>query len=85
MKAPQATKSSTGYAEAAKQLAATSANNPPAPVAVVAAYWRCQRRFPNGSEGCRERVLLPADRTRSVEPQNSTALFKDGKLEIWSP
>jgi isoquinoline 1-oxidoreductase beta subunit len=81
-----ATQSSTGYADAAKQLAATSANNPPAaggrggaPIGDVNAA------FQTAAKVFEREYYFPLIAHAPLEPQNSTALFKDGKLEIWSP
>jgi isoquinoline 1-oxidoreductase beta subunit len=81
-----ATQSSTGYAEAAKQIAATSANTPPAaggrgqaPVGDVNAA------FQTAAKVFEREYYFPLIAHAPLEPQNSTALFKDGKLEIWSP
>jgi isoquinoline 1-oxidoreductase beta subunit len=81
-----ATQSSTGYAEQAKQIAATSANNPPAaggrgqaPIGDVAAAFQTAAKIVEAE------YYFPLIAHAPLEPQNSTAIFKDGKLEIWSP
>jgi isoquinoline 1-oxidoreductase beta subunit len=81
-----ATQSSPGYAEQAKQLAATSANNPPAaggrgqaPIGDVNAAFQTAAKIVEAE------YYFPLIAHAPLEPQNSTAIFKDGKLEIWSP
>jgi isoquinoline 1-oxidoreductase beta subunit len=81
-----ATQTSPGYADAAKQLAATQANNPPAgggrgggPVGDVNAA------FQTAAKTVEAEYFFPLIAHAPLEPQNSTAHFKDGKLEIWSP
>jgi len=81
-----ATQSSTGYAEQAKQIAATSANNPPAaggrgqaPIGDVSAAFQTAAKIVEAE------YYFPLIAHAPLEPQNSTAIFKDGKLEIWSP
>src|SRR5262249_17342882 len=81
-----ATQSSTGYAEAAKQLASTSANTPPptggrgqGPIGDVNAAFQSAAKIVEAD------YYFPLIAHAPLEPQNSTAQFKDGKLEIWSP
>ena len=84
---PTASQSSDGYAVAAKQIAATSANQPPAgggrggaPIGDVEAAFKDAANKVVEAE-----YYFPLIAHAPLEPQNSTAIFKDGKLEIWSP
>ena len=87
---PVASQSSVGYAAAAKQLAAESASAPPAGggqgnVVVGDVDAAFAAAAANGGKVIEAEYMLPILAHAPLEPQNSTAHFKDGKLEIWSP
>jgi isoquinoline 1-oxidoreductase beta subunit len=85
-----ATQSSATYATQAKQIAAEAASAPPAGGGqnagaagdVEAAF---AAAVANGGKVIEAEYMIPLLAHAPLEPQNSTAHFKDGKLEIWSP
>lgn len=87
---PVASQSSVGYAAAAKQFAAESASAQPAGGGAGAgAAGDVEAAFAaavaNGGKVIEAEYMIPLLAHAPLEPQNSTAHFKDGKLEIWSP
>lgn len=87
-----ATQSSTGYATQAKDLATQSAGQlpaggGPAPTVVgdVDAVFAGIAANPASGKIIEAEYMIPLVAHAPLEPQNSTAIFKDGKLEIWSP
>ena len=86
-----ATQSSVGYATQAKELSTQTAAQPPAgggqAPAVVgdvdAAF--ASITSPAAGKIVEAEYMIPLIAHAPLEPQNSTAHFKDGKLEIWSP
>ena len=85
-----AAQSSVGYATQAKQLAAESVSAAPAGGGqnagaggdVEAAFAAAAA---NGGKVIEAEYMIPLIAHAPLEPQNSTAHYKDGKLEIWSP
>jgi isoquinoline 1-oxidoreductase beta subunit len=86
-----ATQSSVGYATQAKELSTQSAQPPagggPAPAVVgdVDAVFASIAANPASGKVIEAEYMIPLVAHAPLEPQNSTAHFKDGKLEIWSP
>jgi len=94
---PVATQSSTGYLTQARELAArAAAAPPPAPAAPAAPGERpsgppravigdVEAAFKTAAKTIEAEYFFPLLSHAPLEPQNSTAHFHDGKLEIWSP
>ena len=92
-----ATQSSTGYLAQARELAARAATAPlPAPPAAPAPGERpsgppravigdVDAAFRTAAKTIEAEYFFPLLSHAPLEPQNSTAHFRDGKLEIWSP
>jgi isoquinoline 1-oxidoreductase beta subunit len=92
-----ATQSSTGYLAQARELAARAATAPPpAPLPAPAPGERptgppravigdVEAAFRTAAKTIEAEYFFPLLSHAPLEPQNSTAHFKDGKLEIWSP
>lgn len=83
---PVATQSSVGYLTQARELAAKSADTAPAPGGRGgASIGDVQATFRTAAKTIEAEYIIPLLSHAPLEPQNATAHFKDGKLEIWSP
>jgi isoquinoline 1-oxidoreductase beta subunit len=83
---PVATQSSAGYAAQAQQLSAAKASQKPAGGSGQSAdIGDVDAAFGTAAKIVEASYTLPLLSHAPLEPQNSTAHFKDGKLEIWSP
>jgi isoquinoline 1-oxidoreductase subunit beta len=83
---PVASQSSAGYAAQAAQLAAQKATSIPAGGnGQVANIGDVDAAFTTAAKVLEAEYMIPLLSHAPLEPQNSTAHFKDGKLEIWSP
>ena len=92
-----ATQSSAGYLTQARELAAQAATAPlPAPAPAPAPGERptgppravvgdVEAAFRTAAKTIEAEYFFPLLSHAPLEPQNSTAHFNDGKLEIWSP
>jgi isoquinoline 1-oxidoreductase beta subunit len=81
---PVATQSSAGYAAQAQQLSATRASAKPTG-GQSADIGDVDAAFATAAKVIEASYTFPLLSHAPLEPQNSTAHFKDGKLEIWSP
>ncbi|HEX4999077.1 MAG TPA: molybdopterin cofactor-binding domain-containing protein [Terriglobia bacterium] len=77
--------SSAGFAAAAKQLATQAGQAPAGGAAGPAVAGNVEAAFDGAAKVVEAAYYFPLLSHAPLEPQNSTAHFKDGKLEIWSP
>jgi isoquinoline 1-oxidoreductase beta subunit len=83
---PVASQSSAGYAAQAKELAArAAATPPPAQGPGTASIGNCQAAFATAAKVVEAEYVFPLLSHAPLEPQNATAHFRDGRLEIWTP
>jgi isoquinoline 1-oxidoreductase beta subunit len=80
-----ATQTSDGYAVAAKALSAQASQPPTAGGRGNAVVGNVETAFQSAAKTVEAEYYFPLIAHAPLEPQNSTAHFKDGKLEIWSP
>jgi isoquinoline 1-oxidoreductase beta subunit len=83
---PVATQSTAGYAAQARDLAARMADTAPAPGGRgSAAVGDVQAALKTAARVIEAEYYFPLLSHAPLEPQNATAHFHDGRLEIWSP
>jgi isoquinoline 1-oxidoreductase beta subunit len=83
---PVASQSSADYAAQAKQLSSTQASQtPPGGGPRSAKEGDAEAAFKTAAKIVEADYAFPLLSHAPLEPQNSTAHFKNGKLEIWSP
>ena len=83
---PTAAESTVGYLQQCKDMAARVAATPPAAAGQGGAkIGDTEAAFKTAAKIVEAEYYFPLLSHAPLEPQNSTALYKDGKMEIWSP
>ncbi len=82
---PVAAQSSEGYASQAKQLSADGASKAPTGGGQAANIGDVEAAFKTAAKVIEADYHFPLLSHAPLEPMNSTAWYKDGKIEIWSP
>src|SRR5262245_12585506 len=82
---PVATQSSVGFATQAKELKSAGAAKAPAGGGAGANIGDVEAAFQTAAQVVEADYHFPLLSHAPLEPQNSTAWYKDGKIEIWSP
>jgi isoquinoline 1-oxidoreductase beta subunit len=82
---PVASQSSAGYMAQIKQLAAKASEPPSGGGPRSAKEGDAEAAFKTAAKIVEAEYEFPLLAHAPLEPQNSTAWFRDGKLEIWSP
>jgi len=80
-----ATQNSPGYATAAAGMKSQASQPPAAGGRGSAVQGNVEDAFQGAAKVVEAEYYFPLIAHAPLEPQNSTAHFKDGKLEIWSP
>jgi isoquinoline 1-oxidoreductase beta subunit len=81
---PARTQSTAGYMAQIKELA-PKASQEPAGGGQIAKEGDAEAAFKTAAKVVEAEYSFPLLSHAPLEPQNSTAWFKDGKIEIWSP
>jgi isoquinoline 1-oxidoreductase beta subunit len=83
---PAAAESTAGYMAQCREMAAKMSTTPPAPLQKGgAAIGDVEAAFRTAAKIVEAEYYFPLLSHAPLEPQNSTAHFHDGRLEIWSP